>query len=251
MAPSSRALLCVAALALVAGALVQPYPRDVLAASLALDLAFYDCKVPSCAATSKPLSNALLDATALCASEIRASTTGACPASCAEYVALAGEACLDELTAAQDVAGTALIAALRAGTPVAKGVVAYLQASSAASLSCQSKQKTANQPTNHSPTTTDMETAGAREDHLARQAEGHCRRDRVRDRRGCRRVRGARAAPERLLRDLPQGGADADADADARANDEADADARRGRRSARGSGRAPRRQGALVQGDAW
>ncbi len=36
----------------------------------------------------------------------------------------------------------------------------FEQASSAASLSCQSMQKTANRPTNHSPTTTEMKIAG-------------------------------------------------------------------------------------------
>lgn len=74
MAPSSP--LCVAALALaLAGARAQPPPRDILASTLALELAFFDGKVPSCAATSKPPSNALLDATASCSVAAAAATT--------------------------------------------------------------------------------------------------------------------------------------------------------------------------------
>lgn len=44
-----------------------------------------------------------------------------------DYISLAGAACLTELIAAQTATFSALVAALRAGTPADKRVVAYLQ----------------------------------------------------------------------------------------------------------------------------
>ena len=52
--------------------------------------------------------------------------------------------------------GGSILSSALLGSPTGNVLYADNKVSSAASLSCQSKQNTANQPTNHSPATTEM-----------------------------------------------------------------------------------------------